>query len=532
MYKGLETFRAIVEYRAKQKPQERFIQFEQDSLTYQEWNENGNRAANLARGLGLGKGDTCAVMLPNGPEFLSIWLGLAKLGAMEVPINTAFKGDSLAYILNKAECKVLVVSAEWVERITAWKDELNHLEHIVVVGDSSKNTEEISTAFTWHSFDRLLMQADSTLPVEVDIQPDDPSVILFTSGTTGTSKGVVLSHRANFSVAKTACGLMNYGEDDRLFTVFPLFHVNARYTTVLVALLMDCDVVMHNRFSASKFWDICRREKITAFNFMGSMLTILMKQPERPEDAENPVKKAFGAPTPTEIYHDFQERFGVEISEVYGSTELGTVAANPAAAFRKGACGQVVPIYECEIHDDEGFPCPVGKSGEIVVRPKKPGIMFTEYYGNPEATVQSWKDLWFHTGDTGRMDEDGYLYFVDRKKDVIRRKGENISSYEVERVINNHPKIYESAIIGVPSELSEEEVLAVIVLKAGEGLEHEELLDFCQKRMAHFAVPRYLRVVEELPRNASQRVEKYKLRNEGVTEDTWDRELVGYQVER
>ncbi|MFC3040438.1 AMP-binding protein [Virgibacillus xinjiangensis] len=529
MYKGLETFRAIVEYRAAQQPQERFIQFEQESLTYQEWNDNGNKAANAAQRLGLRKGDTFAVMLPNGPEFLSIWLGLAKLGVIEVPINTALKGDSLEYILNKAECKAIVVSSEWIERIIAWKDELIHLEHIIVVGE---NVAKTSHAFHWHSFDGLLKQEDSTLPVEADIQPDDPSVILFTSGTTGPSKGVVLSHRANFSVAKTACGLMNYGEDDRLFTVFPLFHVNARYTTVLVALLMDCDVVMHNRFSASRFWDICRRENITAFNFMGSMLTILMKQPERPDDAENPVKKAFGAPTPTEIYPDFQERFGIEISEVYGSTELGTVATNPAAMFRKGACGQIVSIYECEIHDEAGFPCPVGQSGEIVVRPKQPGIMFTEYYGNPEATVQSWQDLWFHTGDTGRMDEAGYLYFVDRKKDVIRRKGENISSYEVERVINDHPNIYESAIIGVPSELAEEEVLAVIVLKAGEELEHEELLDFCQKRMAHFAVPRYIRFVEKLPRNTSQRVEKYKLRNEGVTEDTWDRELVGYKVQR
>ncbi|WP_143833706.1 AMP-binding protein [Oceanobacillus senegalensis] len=530
MYKGLETFPAIVEYRAKQKPQERFIQFEQESLTYKQWNDNGNKVANLAKNLGLAKGDTCAVMLPNGPAFLNTWLGLAKLGVVEVPINTAFKGDLLSYILNKAECRAIVLSAEWAERISEVEEELDYLEHIIVVGSSLKNKKN-SGNVTWHFFESLLNKADSS-PIEEDIQPDHPSVILFTSGTTGPSKGVVLSHRANFSVAKTACGLMNYEEDDRLFTVFPLFHVNARYTTVLVALLVNCDVVMHNRFSASRFWDICRRENITAFNFMGSMLTILMKQPERSDDADNPVKKAYGAPTPIEIYEDFQQRFGMEISEVYGSTELGTVAANAAETFRKGACGQIVPIYDCEIHDDEGKPCPVGKSGEIVVRPKKPGIMFTEYYGNPVATVNSWKDLWFHTGDTGRMDDDGYLYFIDRKKDVIRRKGENISSYEVERVINDHPKIYESAVIGVPSELSEEEVLAVIVLRERESLKYEELLDFCQKRMAYFAVPRYIRYVDTFPRNTSQRIEKYKLRKEGITEDTWDRELVGYKLQR
>lgn len=526
----METFPDIVEYRAKQKPYERFIQFEQNNLNYQKWDETGNKAANLIKNLGLGKGDTCAVMLPNGPEFLNIWLGLTKSGVIEVPINTALKGDLLAYILNKAECKAIVLSAEWAERIDVLAGELAYLEHVIVVGDLLKN-EQKSKRFRWHSFELLLNQADSTAVME-EIQPDDPSVILFTSGTTGPSKGVLLSHSANFSVAKTACELMNYGKDDRLFTVFPLFHVNARYTTVLVALLMDCDVVMHKRFTASGFWDICRRERITAFNFMGSMLTILMKQPERPDDIDNPVKKAFGAPTPIEIYEDFQQRFGVEISEVYGSTELGTVAANPAANFQKGACGQIVPIYECEIHDDEGNPCPVGKSGEIVVRPKKSGIMFNEYYGNLEATVKSWKDLWFHTGDTGYMDDVGYLYFVDRKKDAIRRKGENVSSYEVERVINDHPKIYESAVIGVPSELSEEEVLTVIVLKKGEKLDYEEFLNFCQKRMAHFAVPRYIRYVAEFPRNSSQRIEKYKLRKEGITEDTWDRESVGYKVQR
>ena len=325
---------------------------------------------------------------------------------------------------------------------------------------------------------------------------------------------------------------MKYGPTDCLFTVFPLFHVNARYTTILVALLVDCDVVMHDRFSASKFWDICRREQITAFNFMGSMLTILMKQAERPNDADNPVLKAYGAPTPVEIYEDFQNRFQVKISEVYGSTELGTVAANPAKSFRKGACGKIVPIYEAEIHDEQGFSCPIGVSGEIVVRPKKPGIMFTDYYGNPEATVESWQNLWFKTGDTGRIDDDGYLYFIDRKKDVVRRRGENISSYEVERVIHDHPKVFEAAVVGVPSELSEEEVLAVVIVKDGEELNPEELLDFCRPRMAHFAVPRYIRYVEELPRTPSQRIEKYKLREIGITSETWDRELIGYKVKR
>lgn len=530
MYTGVETFRSIVEYRAKQYGDKRFARFVNDDLTYAEFNQLGNKVANFINELGLKKEETCAVMLPNSKEFLVTWLGLAKLGVIEVPINTAYKGELLTYLLNTAKCKAIVVSSEWLDRIFTIEKELVYLQHVIVVGEDYKEST-LSNRLRVYSFHKLIDHATNE-PVHVNVSPTDPSVILFTSGTTGPSKGVVLSHRANFSVAKTACELMNYDETDRLYTVFPLYHVNARYTTVLVALLVGCDCVIHNRFSASKFWDICREEGITAFNFMGSMLTILMKQKRRPDDPENPVKKAYGAPTPLEIYEEFQERFGVLISEVYGSTELGTVAANPAKSFRKGACGKIVPIYECEIHDEHGNPCPPGVSGEIVVRPKKPDIMFSEYYGNPEATVKAWRNLWFHTGDVGKMDEDGYLYFIDRKKDVVRRRGENISSYEIERIINKHPSVFDSAIIGVPSELTEEEVMVVIVLKEGAVLKPEELLDYCQEHMPYYAVPRYVRIIKEFPRTPSQRIEKYKLRQMGVTKDTWDREKVGYTVKR
>ncbi|WP_216829881.1 ATP-dependent acyl-CoA ligase [Alkalihalobacterium elongatum] len=528
MYKGIETFGKIVEHRAIEKPHARFVRFETADLNYEEFHKSGNKLAHAISSLGLSKGDTCAVMLPNSPEFLATWLGLARLGVIEVPVNVGLRGDLLAYILNKAECQAIVISSQWVDRIAELLEKLPHLKHVIVVGEKF---EQGLNQVNWYSYAELIDKSVD-LPVDVEITHSDPSLILFTSGTTGPSKGVLLSHRANFSLAQTACELMDYGPEDRLFTVFPLFHVNARYTTILVALMAGCDVVMHDKFSASKFWDICREEHITAFNFMGSLLTILMKQPERPDDANNPVRKAYGAPTPLEIYEDFQNRFDVQISEVYGSTELGTALYNPAKSFRKGSCGFPVSIYEVEIHDENDQPCPAGVPGEIVVRPKEPWIMFSSYYKMPEATVNAWENLWFHTGDRGRMDEDGYFYFLDRMKDVVRRRGENISSYEVESVINEHPKVLEAAIIGVPSELSEEEVLAVVILREGEELKPEALLDFCQMRLAHFALPRFVRYVEKLPRNTSHRVEKYKLREEGVTLDTWDRELVGYKVQR
>jgi len=528
MYNGLETFGAIVEHHAKLKPYGRFVKFESDSLTYGDFNREGNKVANFISDLGLVKGDTCAVMLPNSPEFLVTWLGLTRIGVVEVPINIAFRGDLLAYILNKSECQVLVISSQWIDRVKAIKADLNYLRHVIVVGDEFDKTTE---GIHWHSFHTLISQA-SDATVDVEIKPSDPSLILFTSGTTGPSKGAILTHRANFSLAATVCDLMDYSPTDRLFTVFPLYHVNARYSTILAALVADCDVVMHNRFSASKFWDICRKENITSFTYMGSLLTILMKQPEQDNDAENPVRQIQGAPVPLEIYEDFEKRFNVKITEAYGSTEVGVATVNRAESFRKGSCGKAVSIYEVEIHDENGKRCPVGVIGEIVIRPKESWVMFSGYYGMAEETVKTWQNLWFHTGDRGRMDDDGYFYFIDRKKDVVRRRGENISSYEIERVINNHPKVLESAIVGVPSELSEEEVLAVVIVKEGEELVPEELLEFCQSRMAHFAVPRYIRFIQELPRTPSQRVEKYKLREDGVTKETWDRELVGFKVLR
>ncbi|MCQ6279513.1 AMP-binding protein [Bacillus sp. EB600] len=528
MYKGIQTFGKIVEYRAEEKPCSRFVRFSNTDLTYGQLHQDGNKVANMMKSLGLLKGQTCAVMLPNSPEFLAAWLGLARLGVIEVPINVAYRGDLFAYILNKAECQAIFISSQWIERIREISEELTHLRHVIVVGE---DYEPLTSPVLCHTYENVMARASDT-PVDVEIKPNDPSLILFTSGTTGPSKGAILSHRANFALASTCCDLMNYGPDDRFFTVFPLFHVNARYATILPALLAGSDVVMHERFSASTFWDICRAEQITTFTYMGSLLTMLVKQPKRPDDADNPVRMIQGAPVPLEIYEDFENRFNVKITEAYGSTEVGLAMVNRAESFRKGSCGKAVSVYDVEIHDENDQCCPPGVVGEIVVRPKEPWVLFSGYYGMPEATVETWKNLWFHTGDRGKIDEDGYFYFVDRKKDVIRRRGENISSYEIERVINTHPKVQEAALVGVPSELSEEEVLAVVILKEGEELKPEELLDFCQPRMAYFAVPRYIRFIKEFPRTPSQRTEKYKLRADGITPDTWDRELVGYSVQR
>ena len=522
MYKGIETFGDVVKAQAAQFGDRRFIRFDQADLTFHEFHDGGNKAANMLLSLGMQKGDRCAVMLQNSPAFLMSWLGIARLGAIEVPINTGLRGDLFAYILNQAQCKVLIIKDEWIDRLNQVQHQLLHLERVLVVGDATLGFD---------SFDDLLAQA-SNAEVHIDVQPTDPSLILFTSGTTGPSKGAILSHKANFALSQSCINIMNYTEQDRLYTVFPLYHVNARYSTILAALITGSDVVMHNQFSASRFWDICRTEGITTFTYMGTLITILLKQPNKDNDADNPVRMIQGSPCPPEIYDEFQNRFNIKVTEAYGSTELGICLANRAESFRKGSCGQIIPIFEVEIQDSKGKVCPPNVAGEIVVRPNNPSIMFSGYYGMAEETVKAWRDLWFHTGDRGKVDEDGYFYFVDRMKDVVRRRGENISSFEVERVLNDHPAVLESAIVGVPSDLTEEEVLAVIKLQEGAQLIPEQLLQFCEQRLPHFAVPRYVRIIAEFPKTPSQRIEKYKLRLEGITHNTWDRELVGYKISK
>jgi crotonobetaine/carnitine-CoA ligase len=529
VYEGIRTMPAILGARAAEQPERPVIRTDAGDLTYGDLDRGANRIATAfvgTGGLGLAKGDTAAVMLPNGPEFMYTWMGLARAGIVEVPLNTGLRGDLLAYMLNQAEVRALVVADQWLERIDNIRGDLQHLEHVIVVGDGDGDGDAGTTRF-----DDLVDSADDE-PPSVEVGPSDPSVILFTSGTTGPSKGVVLSHNANFTVAVNVNALMGYRPGEVLYNAFPLFHVNARYTGVLCAFICDGEMVLPSRFSASAFWDTTRAKGVTAFNYMGAMLMMLFKQPERDDDADNPVRRAYGAPAPLTIYKDFEQRFGVQLVEVYGSTEAGTVTENTVEEFRVGSCGRATSYYEVEIHDEHDNRCPPRVEGEIVVRPKEPHVLFERYYRMPEETLHAFRNLWYHTGDRGWRDEDGYFYFVDRMKDAIRRRGENISSWEVEKVLNTHTSVEEAAVIGVPSELTEEEVLAIVVTKPGHDLTPESLLDHGQDRLPHFAVPRYVRFATELPKTPSQRIEKYRLRQIGLTDDTWDREAHGYEVRR
>ena len=522
------TISEVLARRAAQDPDHVVISLPDADLAYGELDDRANRMANLLATLGSAPGERCAIMLPNGAPFLTAWFGSGRAGVLDVGLNTGLRGDLLLHQLQLSGATTMVTDATGLGRVEELSDRLEHLRTVVVDGGGGgRSLPGIDVV----DLDGALGEASASAP-DITVDPRSPAGILFTSGTTGPSKGVMRSHVADFTLASKFIEIMRLEGPETLFTAFPLFHLNAKFNSVLPALLLDGRVVLHDRFSASRFFDICRDEGVTIFNFMGALLTMLMKQPERDGDREHEARCAYGAPAPVEIFADFEDRFGVTLVEVWGSTELGIATHNSVDDMVPGTCGRETSYYEVEIHDADDRPVPDGVQGEFVVRPREPAVLFNGYWEMPEATLAAFSNLWFHTGDRGVRDETGRFRFVDRMKDAIRRRGENISSWEVERSLVAHPDIAEAAIIGVPSELSEEEVLAVLVLRKGAELSPEAVLDHCQDRLPHFAVPRYVRFADELPRNPAQRVEKYKLREDGITDDTWDREDHGYEVRR
>ncbi len=487
-YSGPRTLVDILRARASERPDHAFLRFEDTSVTCAEALSRAERTAGTLVGLGIGPGGRVATMVANSPAAVDVWFGCAILGAIEVPLNVELKSDMLVDIVTRAGCTHLLVAREFLAIVQPLADRL-------------------PTIVTLEDLEGAAVEA---LPA-VTIAPDDTSVVLFTSGTSGASKGVVLNHRANFRLAHAVIDNVGIDARDVLYTTFPLFHVAARYVSVLAAMIVGGEVVVHRRFSASRFWDICRAEGITAIHYLGTVPMMLLNQQERLDGAENPVRVAYGAGMPGAHWERFEERFGLRVHELYGSTEQGAVTFTNDRHRRVGTCGRVVDDTELEIHDAHGDRVPTGTVGEIVVRNRIPGIFFEGYLDMPDATVRAWRDLWFHTGDLGSLDEDGFLRFHGRLKDAIRRRGENVSAVELEQVIDAIDGVHESAAVGVPSELGEEEILVAVELEAGIDMGPSEVWAHCVDHLPRYAVPRYLRFVERLPRTSTNRVEKYRL---------------------
>lgn len=494
-----------------------------ERVGYRELDAVSDRVAAGLTELGLHAGDRVCVLMRSSVACLQVWFGLAKAGVVEVPLNVASGRYLLRYFLEHAGAKAVVCDAEFESLVGECGADVDSLRHLIVHGDGCESASP--KRLTRHRLRELGEQPPART---AGVKPTDTAVILYTSGTTGPPKGVLLSHRANINLARHTVDLLGYTEQDRLYSVFPLFHSNARYCSIMAAIEAGADLVVDRTFSASRFWDRCREQGITAFNYQGAMMSILHKRPRRPDDSDNPVRLAFGAPCPPEIFTSFERRFGVKLTEIYGSTEVSIVTDMPPHRRKIGTAGSASANYDVAVVDERDEFLPPGAAGEIVARPTKPGWMFDGYHAMPEETARSWRNLWFHTGDRGYLDENGYLVFLDRLKDTVRRRGENISSWEVERVVSTHPAVAQAAAYGVSSELSEEEVMVAVVLVPGQRFDPAELIAHCAGSLTSFALPRYVRVLPELPMTPSQRVEKYKLRAEGVTQDSWDGEAVSH----
>ena len=481
------------------------------------------RAATL-RAAGVGHGDRVAVMLSNRIEMIEVFVACGWIGAAAVPINTASMGPQIGYMLRDSDARLLVIEDGFVPRLENADLGGTSLDAIWVVGDAS-SSPAMTAVVAATAFPRLPDVAGPAKSVATDdatILPSDTLAILYTSGTTGPAKGVLCSHAQFHWWGVHSADILGVVAGDVLCTTLPLFHINA-LNTFAQASLAGATVAFEPRFSASAFWPTMQQRGATVVYLLGAMVPILLAQPVSAAEREHRVRIGLGPGVPASAAAAFALRTGVPLLEGYGSTETNFVIASAPGRSRPGCMGWLRPGFEARVVDAFDAELPAGEAGELVLRADEPFAFSSGYFGQPEATVAAWRNLWFHTGDRVVREADGAFRFVDRIKDAIRRRGENVSSYEVEQVLQSHPSVAAVAVYPVRSELAEDEVMAALVARTGETLVPADLANFCATRLPYFAIPRFIEVVAELPRTENGKVQKYKLRERGVTPSAWDR---------
>ncbi len=512
-----------------------FIFFQDRTVSYRELDLLSNRLANGLASLGVGRSSHVALMIENKPEIILLYFALGKLGAVSVPINTAAKGELLGYYLAQSNSEFVIADGGLAERVAAVAAKAPEIKHVVSIGETNAAGASSAAPVVAASDYARLLEAPAT-PRDEDVRFNDLHSLIYTSGTTGPSKGNMSTHCHALSCGYELAENYGYNPDDILYVCLPIFHGNAWLCSVLPAFVADAAVAISPHFSASNFWDDIRRYRVTQFNALGAMTNFIWSRPPDPRDRDHNVRQVMVVPTPKQFFHEFQERFGVVFTSVYALTDCGMVTVRgPKDPPEKWAsAGKACEQAEVRVVDDDDFETPCGVTGEIVVRNKTPWLYAQGYYNMPEATADARRNLWFHTGDRGYLDEDGYVYFVDRKKDAIRRRGENISSYEVEQIILKHPAVLDVAAFPVASEHSEDEVMVSVVPREGARLTEAAVVEHCRDNMAYFMVPRFVEIVAELPKTMTEKVEKYKLKEsaEARFAQIWDREKAGIVIKR
>ena len=481
--------------------------------TYAQTAAAAARVAGTLRAAGIAAGDRVAIICSNRLELLGLLIGCGWLGAVAVPINVASRGPQLQHMLLNSGARLLVLEAEHAENLAMLDPGALAVETIWTVGPAGE--------FRFGNIVPRVMPPPGEAIAPAKLQPSDLAMILYTSGTTGPSKGVCCPHAQYFWWGVNTAAMLGVDSDDVLCTSLPLFHTNA-INTFYQALLTGALVRYETRFSASDFFPALARNRARVTYLLGAMVPILLSRPESPEERAHATRVALAPGVPAQFHAPFTRRTGIRLLDGWGSTETNFVLGATLARQKPGLMGPVCEGFAARVVDDRDNEVADGVAGELVVRADEPLAFATGYFGAAATTVEAWRNLWFHTGDRVVREADGYFRFVDRLKDAIRRRGENISSFEVEQVLLGHPAVANAAVFPVRSSLAEDEVMAALVLHPGHVLAPADLIAYCRPRLPYFAVPRYLEFMGELPTTENGKVQKYKLRERGVTAHTWD----------
>jgi crotonobetaine/carnitine-CoA ligase len=520
------TISGLLRSWADERPDSPFCGVEDRRYTFGEIDRRADEVAAAFARRGVAKGDRVAMLTPNRPEMLELFFGLARLSAVQVPLNAFLKGTFLEHQLADSTSSVLLVDRDGFDAVRPLLPSLPELRLIVGLDDELPPAEGVEQA----TFDDLVQDAGPA--PEVAVAPGDTMSIVYTSGTTGLPKGCILSNGYYIRSGGVVVDALGIADDDVLFTSLPLFHGGARMMVLTAALLRGVPVTIDSAFSARRFFPRAREVGATIVVGIGAMGQALMATPETDADKDHGIHTMMIAPMSPGVQERFRRRFGIEPwTEIYGQTECTPLCAAPRSGERdRSGCGTPAPDLDVVLLDDDGREVGVGEVGEICIRPRAPHAMFDGYWNRPEETLSAIKDLWFHTGDLARRRESGQLMFADRKKDAMRRRGENVSSMELESAIAKHPAVAEVAVHAVPSPQSEDDVKACIVLAPDAGVDPEALFDHFRDNIPYFAVPRYVEILDELPRNAVGRVMKHVLRNREPIGEVWDFEQLGLSV--
>ena len=509
------TVPAVLDRRAEQYPDRVMMSIAGVDVTFEQMRQRSCAAANMLAGLGVGRGDCVALFTATSPEWVYFWLGAARIGAVSAAVNGANKGDFLLHTLRLSRARVILTDAERRPRVDEVARELDTVTDVVMQDDSLT--------------DALNSPADHPV-TDSPAGLADVGALFYTSGTTGPSKAVATTWHYLFSVAATAASAWEFRPGEVLWTAMPLFHLSAA-PSVLAPMLVGGTTVLAKAFHPGEVWDEIRARGAIGFVGAGAMVSMLWNLPADPRDAQLPLRFISAAPIDASSYRDIEKRYGCGIVTMYGMTEAFPIAVKGVGDEGvPGTSGRPNPNFDVRIVDEAGNPLPAGTVGEIVCRARQPHVM-SEGYVARGLEVDPHPE-WFRTGDLGRLDADQNLTYVDRIKDSLRRRGENVSSVEVETVVMSHPAVAEAAALAVPSDLGEDDILVVVTLRPEAALDCAQLLDFCAARMPYFCVPRYIESVSELPKNVIGRIRKDLLRSRGLTAGAWDRERHGYVVDR